>query len=77
VIRLRLLAQQWQIDSVHLEDGYAVFTYLNRQRIEQLAALRKKRLRIVDDRSVYLPLPKTPLEPDALVELLESMLLPA
>jgi transcription-repair coupling factor (superfamily II helicase) len=75
-MRLRLLAQQWQVDSIHLEDGYAVLTYLNRPRIEELAALRKKRLRIVDERSVYLPLPKTPLAPDALVELLESTLLP-
>ncbi len=50
-MRLRLLAQQWQVDSIHLEDGYAVLTYLNRPRIEELAALRKKRLRIVDERS--------------------------
>ncbi len=76
-MRLRLLAQQWQVDSIHLEDGYAVLTYLNRPRIEELAALRKKRLRIVDERSAYVPLPKTELEPDGLVELLESMLLPS
>jgi hypothetical protein len=75
-MRLRLLAQLWRIDSIHLEDGYAVFTYLDRERIEQLAALRKKRLRVVDERSVYLPLPKETLTPDELVDLLESMLLP-
>ena len=53
-----------------------MFTYLDRPRIEELAALRKKRLRVVDERSVYLPLPKETLAPDELVDLLESMLLP-
>lgn len=74
IMRLRLLAQAWRIDTIHREEGYVVFTYQDRARIEQLATLRKKRLRIVDDRSVYLPLPKESLSPDELIDLLESML---
>lgn len=76
LMRVRLLAQSWQIDSIHLEEGYAVFTYLDRPLVEKLAALRKGKLRVVDQRSVYLPLPKQALSPDELVDLLESMLLP-
>jgi transcription-repair coupling factor (superfamily II helicase) len=73
---LAILAQGWQIDSMHLEDAYVVFTYKNRSRIEALAKRRAGRLRIVDGRSVYLPMGKEVLPIDELYELVKSMLQP-
>lgn len=74
VMELRILAQQWHIDSLHLEEPYAVFGYLDRPKIEQLARLRKGRLRVVDDRSAYLTLPKGLKDPDAIHGEIKSLL---
>jgi transcription-repair coupling factor (superfamily II helicase) len=71
-----ILAQGWQIDAMHLEDTYAVFTYKNRSRINELAKQSGGRLRVVDARSVYLPLGKVVPPPDELYELVKSVLQP-
>ena len=47
--KLRIWAHGWQIESIHLEDGFVVFGYTDRRRIEQLAKKSGGRLRIVDD----------------------------
>ena len=73
---LAILAQSWQIDSMHLEEGYVVFTYKNRSRIDELAKRRGGRLRVVDARSAYLPMGKEVLPPDQLYELVKSVLQP-
>jgi transcription-repair coupling factor (superfamily II helicase) len=54
--RLQLLAQPWQIDDLHLEPGYLVLGYRNPGKIRQLVRASGGRLRIVDQRSAYLPL---------------------
>ena len=74
--RLRIWAHDWQIGSIHLENGYAVFGYTNRQRIERLAQRSRGRIRIVDARSTYLPLPAEVKQPDAIFALMESLLRP-
>jgi transcription-repair coupling factor (superfamily II helicase) len=51
---LQLLAQNWQIDDIHLEDKYIVLRYRNREKAETLASRSQGRLRIVDSRSAYL-----------------------
>ena len=56
--QLRIWAHFWQISAIHLEDGFIVFTYGQRQRIEQLVVRSRRRLRVVDEQSAYLPLPK-------------------
>ena len=71
---LRLLAHGWRIGSIHLEDGFAVLGYAQRSRIEQLARRSKGQLRIVDDRSAYLPLTKASLTDGTLLETLKSLL---
>jgi transcription-repair coupling factor (superfamily II helicase) len=53
---IRIGAHQWGIDTIHLEDQYAVFTYTSDKKIRQLAAVSRGELRVVDDRSAYLPL---------------------
>ena len=71
-----ILAQSWQIDSLHLEDNYVVFTYKDRKQIDDLARRRGGRLRVVDGRSVYLPIGKQVPPPAELFELVKSVLQP-
>jgi transcription-repair coupling factor (superfamily II helicase) len=77
-IELRLLAQSWQIDSIHLEEDFAVYSYRSRLQIERLAKMRKGRLRIVDQQSAYQPLSKTlhARDVDDLYAEIKSLLLP-
>jgi len=74
--QLRIWAHYWLIHSVHLEDRYVVFRYSLRPRIEQLRNEIEHVLRIVDHSSAYLPLDDPPVEPDALLALLKSVLQP-
>ena len=53
---LRILAGRWQLERIHVEDEYAVLTYRNAQRIEALARLHPGRVRIVDEKTAYVPL---------------------
>ena len=54
--KLRIWAHGWGVESIHLEEGFVVFGYRDRSRIEQLAKKSGGRLRIVDDSTAYLPL---------------------
>jgi hypothetical protein len=74
LMELRLLASFWQIESVHLEDGFAVCRYTVRSRIEQLARASGKRLRVVDHESAYLPLPAGLTDPDAICGVIKALL---
>ncbi|MEX2120847.1 MAG: transcription-repair coupling factor [Pirellulales bacterium] len=70
---LRLLAQSWQIASIHLEDNYVVLGYTDRGAIERLARLRGRSVRIADGQSAYCPIAKgltVPEELEAAVKLL-------
>ncbi|HEV3343000.1 MAG TPA: TRCF domain-containing protein, partial [Pirellulales bacterium] len=73
-VELAILAEGWQIDAMHLEDLYVVFTYKNRSRIDKLAKQSGGRLRVVDARSAYLPMGKAVPPPDELYELVKSVL---
>jgi transcription-repair coupling factor (superfamily II helicase) len=74
---LKMEAAIWQIGEIYLEDSYLVFRYTDRARIEQLARAQKGRLRVVDQQSAYLPLPKgIDHPPDALLEAAKSVLRP-
>jgi transcription-repair coupling factor (superfamily II helicase) len=53
---LRVLAERWQLGRIHVEDEYAVLTYRSARRIEALAKARPGRVRVVDDRTAYIPL---------------------
>jgi transcription-repair coupling factor (superfamily II helicase) len=71
---LRILAAKWQIAEVHLEDKDLVLRYRNARRIEQLAMLSGKRLRVVDAESAYFRLKEPELEPPRMFELLKALL---
>ena len=71
---LQIAAAQWQIDDIHLEEGFAVLGYRNPLRIKQLAATSRNRLRIVDGKTAYLPISDRQRSPIEVVRLLKSLL---
>ena len=53
---LRVLSERWQLARIHVEDGYAVLGYRSAKRIEILARHHPGRVRVVDERTAYIPL---------------------
>jgi transcription-repair coupling factor (superfamily II helicase) len=53
IAELKIDAALWFVKSLQVEDNYLVLTYSNRNRIEHLAKLHNKRLRIVDSQKAY------------------------
>ncbi len=76
VAQVRIWAHHWQIESIHLEDGFVVLGYRERRRVEQLVKKSGGRLRIVDDSSAYLPLDKALSEADQIIGAVQSLLRP-
>jgi transcription-repair coupling factor (superfamily II helicase) len=73
---LRLDAATWQVSVVRREDQYLVFAYSDRRRMEQLAKLRKGKLRLVDAKHAYLTIPAEWSTPERLLRLAKSVLRP-
>jgi len=73
---MRIAAHGWQIDSIRREDQYVVFSYTSGRQIRQLAARSGGRLRVVDERSAYLPLDKELTHPDKILRTVKSLLQP-
>jgi transcription-repair coupling factor (superfamily II helicase) len=74
---LKMDAALWHISSIYIEGQFVVFKYDNRQRIEQLVRQQKGKLRLVDDRSVYLPLPNDISDKDRIWRIVKVVLRPA
>lgn len=74
---LKMDAAVWHISSIFIEQEFVVFHYDNRQRIEQLVRQHKGKLRLVDQHSVYLPLPTGNPDPDRIWRIVKSVLRPA
>jgi transcription-repair coupling factor (superfamily II helicase) len=53
---LRVLAGRWALARIHVEHEYAVLTYRSARRIAELARARPGRVRVVDDKTAYVPL---------------------
>ncbi len=53
---LRILAEKWQVGRIHVEDDYAVLSYRSARRIEDLAKRHPGVVRVVDEKSAYIPL---------------------
>ncbi len=73
---LRIAAHRWKIRSIHMEDEYLVFDYASSGEIRRLATTTGGKLRIVDDRSAYLPLESRLSPPDAILGRVKSLLQP-
>lgn len=72
--RIQLLCQPWQIDDLHLEPGYLVLGYRNPLRMKQLVRASGNRLRVVDQRSAYLPLSDAVASGRPLIVVIKSLL---
>jgi transcription-repair coupling factor (superfamily II helicase) len=77
MIELKMDAALWFIAAIFREDKFVVFQYRDRSRIEQLARQHKGQLRVVDDKSAYLPLSNVHMDADQLYALVKSVLRPA
>ena len=53
VAELKIDASIWFVRAMQTEDNYIVLTYANKQRIEHLAKLHDRRLRVVDSQKAY------------------------
>jgi transcription-repair coupling factor (superfamily II helicase) len=71
---IRLAAHHWQIDTIHIEAPYMVFTYTSARLIQLLAAANRGKLRVVDGRSAYLPMDQALREPSAIHAIVKSLL---
>ena len=73
---LRILAGRWALERIHVEDEYAVLTYRDSRKIEALARANRGRVRVVDDRTAYVPLeerrPKGSVVAEAIKPLLQT-----
>ncbi len=74
--KLRIWGHQRGISSIHIEDGFVVFGYTDRPKIQTLATESGGRLRVVDERGAYLPVSKDVIESGEVVEAIESLLRP-
>jgi transcription-repair coupling factor (superfamily II helicase) len=73
---LKMDAAAWYISAIYLEGQFLVLRYTSRARIEQLARDHKGKVRIVDDKSAYLPMAPGQQEPDRLLRMVKSILRP-
>jgi transcription-repair coupling factor (superfamily II helicase) len=71
---LRILAHRRQVHSIHMEDPYVVLRHSAPRRMRRLAARRGGRLRVADDRSLYLVLEKQVTEPEEILAAVKSLL---
>jgi transcription-repair coupling factor (superfamily II helicase) len=76
IVELKMDATLWFISAIFREEKFLVFHYRDRSRIEQLARQHPGKIRIVDDKSAYLPLPANVTEPDQIFALVKSVLRP-
>ncbi len=56
VAELRIDAALWSIKCISTEDDFMVFTYTDRNRIEQLGRLHRGHLRVLDQQKAYWPI---------------------
>ncbi|MCZ2341433.1 MAG: transcription-repair coupling factor [Bacteroidales bacterium] len=71
---IRLACVHWDILGVHRDGPDLVFSYRTRAKAEQLAAFSRGRVKIVDDKSLYLRLQPTEDEPRIMYDMLKSVL---
>ncbi len=74
--RLRIRAHRAGIASLHLEDRYVVVRTVSPAALRELAGRGKKRLRIVDERTAYLPLDPAQQRDRSAWQRVESLLRP-
>ncbi len=61
---LRIRAEQWQVSRVHIEGEFAVFTFRSARKIQELARRKPGQIRVVDERTAYVPLDEIRTAPE-------------
>ncbi len=74
LVELKIDAAVWQIHTIHCEGRDVVLSYASRDRIEHLARLNGRRLRVVDDEHAYLRLREANLPSEHIVAAAKSVL---
>ena len=77
--RLRIWAHAWSICSVSMEGDYVVLQYTDKQRVEALRNLANQGrgvLRIVDERTAYVPVKDAEGDASEILRMVESLLQP-
>ena len=72
--RLKADMTLWQLNSVIVEKPYLAFGYGDRQRAEQLVRKSNKRIRLVDESSLYTTIPQGMSNPDEIIALCRDLL---
>jgi transcription-repair coupling factor (superfamily II helicase) len=73
---VRLLCVRWQVSAVHRDGPDLVFTYRHRGKADQLAKLSRGRLKVVDEKNLYLRLKPEEDSAEAMYGLLREVLNP-
>jgi transcription-repair coupling factor (superfamily II helicase) len=73
---VRLLCVRWQVAGVHRNGSDLVFSYRSRKLADQLAAFSRGRVKVVDDKSLYLRLKPEDEPPEVMYRLLLGVLGP-
>ncbi|WP_417384914.1 transcription-repair coupling factor [Gimesia sp.] len=73
---LQILSQRWQVDSIRLENNFAVLGYRDKNHILALSKSNQGRIpvRIVDQKSAYIPLPNSTENVEAVMQELKTVL---
>ena len=73
---VRLLCVRWQLAAVHRDGRDLVFSYRNRPKADQVSRYSAGRLKVVDERSLYLRLRPDEGAPEPMYKLLKRVLSP-
>jgi transcription-repair coupling factor (superfamily II helicase) len=73
---VRLACVHWQVAAIHRDGPDLVFSYRHRGQADQLAKQSRGRLKVVDEKSLYLRLRPGEDDPEATYRLLQSVLNP-
>jgi transcription-repair coupling factor (superfamily II helicase) len=71
---VRLLCVRWKVAGVHRDGPDLVFSYRDRKAAEQLQAFSRNRVKVVDEKSLYLRLKPEDDGPEATYQLLLGVL---
>jgi transcription-repair coupling factor (superfamily II helicase) len=71
---LKVLAEHWGLSRIHVEHEYVVLTYRSARKIEALSKKNPGWLRVVDDKTVYIPLEEKHPKGAVVAGLLKSLL---
>jgi len=71
---VRLACMKWKVSAIHRDGPDLVFTYRDRKAADDLAKQSRSRLKVVDERNLYLRLKSDEEEPEAMYALLKAVL---